>query len=285
MPGDRHSESLALLGVRDGRFEGRPGHPDATGRDVDPAQLERPQDLRQALPQFGIRPTEDGSGGYAMVPVDHLHRLDAPVPQLVDMAGHLDPAEGRPGVLLDDKAGDPFGRARRERHHPGSQTVGDPHLGAVDDVLVPIRYGAALHGPRVAAGVGLRQRQGAAPLPARHLGQQAVALLVVTVQPEEGGRDHVGVEHPGERHPSGSQLLDDPCVSDHVQPQSSVRLRNEGPEETERGKLLDKLFRIGVGVLEVRGDGHDVPSYETANCFDQLVRGRGVNPRHGHRGY
>src|SRR4051812_22353196 len=46
--GDGHAERLALLRVGDGGLEGCAGDAARAGRDVDPAQLERPQDQRQA---------------------------------------------------------------------------------------------------------------------------------------------------------------------------------------------------------------------------------------------
>ena len=48
------------------------------------------------------------------------------------------PPEPRARLLLDDEAGDALGRAGGEGDEPGALAVGDPHLGAVDDVLVAV---------------------------------------------------------------------------------------------------------------------------------------------------
>ena len=110
-------------------------------------------------------------------------------------------------------------------------------------------------------------------------------MLLAAVQADQGGRDHVGVEHAGERHPARRQLLDDPGVGDHVQTQAAVGLRDERPEQTEVGQLVHQLVGIGVGVVELGGSRHHVPAHEAADGLDQFVGGGGIDRGHGRRGY
>ena len=57
--------------------------------------------------------------------------------------------------------------------------VGDPGLGAVDHVVLAIAPGGRADTLQVGAGVGLRQRQSAAHLAARELGQPRLFLRLV----------------------------------------------------------------------------------------------------------
>ena len=92
--GDGHAEGLPLLGVTNGRVERGAGNTTSPGRDVDPSQLERAEDERQAAAQ-AVGTTEHGRRGNAVAVVGHLHRLDALVAELADGAAHGDAARAR----------------------------------------------------------------------------------------------------------------------------------------------------------------------------------------------
>ena len=64
---------------------------------------------------------------------------------------------------------------------PAPLAVGDPRLGAVDDVLVAVARRAARDVAGVAAGVGLGERQRAAALARREVGEPALLLLLGAV--------------------------------------------------------------------------------------------------------
>src|SRR5205085_11479502 len=118
-------------------LEGRPADTAGPGRDVDPAQLEAAEDLGPALAQ-PARSTQHRIRRHPVAVVAHLDGLDALVAELADRAADGDAARSEAGLLLDDEAGDPLGRPRRQRHDRGPLAVGDPHLGAVDDVFVAV---------------------------------------------------------------------------------------------------------------------------------------------------
>ena len=122
------------------------------------------------------------------------------------------PPNDGPGLLLDDEARDALGRLGRQRDEAGPLAVGDPHLRAVEDVLVAVGRRLAAQRLRVAAGVGLGQRERAAHLARRHPRQVAAALLVGAEPLDQGGGDRVRVEHAGQRHPAVRQLLHEPGV-------------------------------------------------------------------------
>ena len=79
-----------------------------------------------------------------------------------------DAPERRARLLLDDEAADALVGAGRERDERRPLAVGDPHLRAVDHVLVAVARGLARDVARVAAGVGLGQREAAAQLAGGH---------------------------------------------------------------------------------------------------------------------
>ena len=91
--------------------------------------------------------------------VRHLDGLDAAVAELADVVADRDALEARSGLLLDDERGDALLGPGDERHQTGPLTVGDPCLRAVDDVLVAVAHGLARDVARVAAGIGLGERQ------------------------------------------------------------------------------------------------------------------------------
>ena len=91
-----------------------------------------------------------------------------------------------------------------------------------------------------------------------HGGEPALLLLLRPVRQDHGGRHGVGVHNAGEAHPAVGQLLNDPDVGQQVETEAAVLLGDGDAEEAERAHLLDDRLGIGVGALEVGGDGDDL---------------------------
>ena len=132
---------------------------------------------------------------------------------------------------------------------PDAFTVRHPRLGAVDDVLVAVALGAAGDVAGVAARVGLAQRERAAPLRGRQLGEPALLLLIGAVHHQQRGHHRVGVEDAGEAHPAGGELLDDADVGEQIQPEPAVLLGDGHPEQPE---LAHRLRRCSSGNSSAR---------------------------------
>src|SRR4029078_9490842 len=71
--------------VPESELERALGDPDAAGRDVDPADLERVHHLREASVEAGLLATEDVLGRTAVAVEDELGGLDALVAELADL--------------------------------------------------------------------------------------------------------------------------------------------------------------------------------------------------------
>ena len=266
MLGDGLAHRLALLRVGEGGVEGGAGHPDGTGGDVDTAHLEHAEDLGQApsgvADQVGRRDP--------MVGVRHLDRLDPLVAELAHRLAHGDALEGLARFLLHDEGRDALNGARGERDERRPLAVGDPRLGAVEDVLLAVAGGAATNLASVAPGVGLGEGERAAPLARRHVRQPALLLLLVAVRHQQGGRHGVGVDDAGEAHPPVRQLLDHGDVGQQVEAQAAVRLGDRDAEEAHVAHLRHDLFRIGVRPFELGGDGDHLVGHETPDRLDHL---------------
>ena len=91
----------------------------------------------------------------------------------------------------------------------------------------------------------------------------------------------MGVEDAGQRHPAEGDLLDDAGVGDDVEPEAAVVGRDGHAEEAHVPHVGHELVWVGVGVLEVGGDGHDLLGHEGAHGGDELV---GQALFHWHRG-
>ena len=151
--GDGLAEGGPLLGVGQRGVEGGAGHAHRPRGDVDASDLEHPEDLGQAP----ARLADEVGRRHPVVRVRHLDGLDPLVAELAHVLAHGDPLEGRPGVLLHDEGGDPLFGAGGQGHQAGPFPVGDPCLGAVHHVHVPVPFGAAGDVAGVAAGIGLGQ--------------------------------------------------------------------------------------------------------------------------------
>jgi hypothetical protein len=223
-----------------------------------------------------------------MVVVGHVDRLDPLVAELADVPAHRDALEGGPGLLLHDECGYPFDGAGGQGHERGPLTVGHPCLGTGDDVHVPVTGGATRHVAGVAAGVRLRQGEGAPPLATGHGRQPTLPLGVVAVLEEQGRRHRVRVHDAGQAHPSIGEFLDDPDIGEEVETQAAVGRRDGDPEEAEVAHLLDDLGREPIRPFEIGHRRQDILHDEGPDRVDDLlanpgVGGRGFGGRAGHR--
>ena len=161
-------------------------------------------------------------------------------------------------VLLDDERGHPsvarLGRRigdRKQHYHVGPQAVGHPHLLAGHGVLVALLDRPCLDRLDVGARMRLGHREGRADLARRHPGQIMVFLLLGSEGADHVGRDEVGVENPGQSHPSPREGLDYQHVGRQPQTETPVLLGNRDPEKTELLHRLDHLLGEFVGVVEI----------------------------------
>ena len=160
---------------------------------------------------------------------------------------------------------------------PGALAVGHPHLRAGDHVLLAVAHGAARDVARVAARVGLRQRQAAAELARREARQPALLLLVGAVVHDEVRGDRVRVDDARQRHPAVGELLDDADVGEEVEPEAAVLLGDRDAEQAERLHLLDDR-RSGYSSACSISDatGTHLARDEAAHGVDHLVADLGI---------
>ena len=116
---------------------------------------------------------------------------------------------GRAGLLLDEQAAHAAvarvgGRVglHEHRHHARAKAVGDPHLLAVDHVVVAVADGRR----RIAwtsephSGSVIEKAQRSSPVAIR--GRKRCLLLLRAVAHQHVGDDEVGVDDPRDRHPA-----------------------------------------------------------------------------------
>ncbi len=133
--------------------------------------------------------------------------------------------------------------------------VGDPVLGARQDVVVAVAHGPGAHGRHVAAGIGLGQAVAGLDLAGSH--PRHVRVLELLAGPVHD-RDHPELgDHDGQRGGGAdpSQLLDRDGLGDAVCAGAPVGLR-----DAERGQLhllaglegLPRELGVAVGLGRVR---------------------------------
>ncbi len=159
---------------------------------------------------------------------------------------------------------------------PARSTVGDPGLGAVDDVLVAVADRTAGDVAGVATRVGLRQGQRPPPCTGGHVGQPALPLLLGAVRNEQSGDHGVGVDDAGQAHPPVRELLDDADVGQQVQAEPAVGLGDGHPEEPEVAHLGDDLGGKAVLPFEGGCDRDDLVGDESADRLDDCVAHVGI---------
>jgi len=150
-------------------------------------------------------------------------------------------------------------------------TVGQPHLLARDDPLLPLSNGLGADRRDVGPQPGLGHRERSADLAGRHPGQVALLLLLGAVLEDQVGDDEVRVDDAADRHPAPRDLLDDERVGEQRLAQAAVLLRDHQAEDPHLLHALDDVRRVLVAVLELGGDGQDLLLDELAHQLDELV--------------
>ena len=225
---------------------------------------------------------------------DHLGGLDALVAHLLDLAGDGDPvadlAEARllldqeGGHVLVDRVAALIGLDQR-RDDAGARAVRQPHLLAVEDVVVAVLDRLALDGGDVGAAVGLAHREGTAHLAGRHERQQPLLLLVGAVLLDHVGHDEVRVDDAGDAHPAAGDLLDHQRVGQQRLAEPAELLRDHEPEQAHLLHALDDRLGELVLVLEVRGVRDDLLVHEAADGGEDLVLDLGETLGRGEAGH
>ena len=193
------------------------------------------------------------------------------IAELLELAAHA-----KPLALLGEKEAHALvaGLGARvgldqERQARAVDAVGDPGLGAVDDVgVVALAARRGADRLQVGAAVGLSQREAAAQLARGEAGQVVLALVVGAEALDGSGHDEVRVDEAAHRHPGVGEPLDDLGVGGDRQAEAAVFLGDGGAEEAHLLHLLDDVLGVDVVVLE-RGDvGADVALEEPLDSVE-----------------
>ena len=140
---------------------------------------------------------------------------------------------------------------RPDDEHVGDRRIGDPHLGAAEDVAALHLLGARAHAAGVGAGIGLGQAEAADPFAGRQLGQILLPLLLGAVS-----EDRVHHEARLDRHRRAIAAVDpldrarDEAVADVAEAGAAIFVRDRCAEQSELAHLahdlaVEPLFEIG----------------------------------------
>ena len=280
MLGDRLAEGLALLRVADRLVERPLRHADGAGGDVDATQFDGGHHLEEPL---AFLAAEHHVGRDPVIVEGQLDGLNPPVAELVDVGADGDAAAALAGLLLDEQdahasmAAGRVGIGAHERHHEARlAAVGQPHLGAVDEVLVAVALRLGADRGHVAAGVGLAQRVGAADLARRHPWEQPVLLGIGAERLDQEAPHEVRVQEAADAHPAVGQLLDDLGVGQDVEPEPAVLRGHGDAEQPELLHPLDELDGVLVVGVVAAGVGDDLLVAELSHDRQQLLADLGV---------
>ena len=125
--------------------------------------------------------------------------------------------------------------------------VGDPGLGAVDNIVIALAAGVGADRLQVGAAVRLGERDAAAQLAARETRQIAALLLRGAEALHRRRHDEMRIEKSRNRHPHRRHALDYLRVGHRRNPDAAVLGGDGGAEQPERLELLDDRGRVGVG--------------------------------------
>ena len=283
---DRLAERFALFGVLDRVLKGGGGDAHSAGGYVHATDLYRRHYLQPAL---ALLAAQQAGRRHARVLERQLCRVDSLIPQLLKDAPH---GHARCRLLLDDEDAHALiarlcleVRLGEHGEYLGVDAVGDPHLVAVQEVVVAVADGLSLDRLEVGAGVGLRHAEGAPSLAGGHAGEEARFHLLAAVRLDHPGDHRVCVEDAAQAHPAAGQLLHDRGVGGEGEVQAAVLLRDRGAEHPQPLQLLDEVSGVFVRVLQLRGYRHDLFLHEAAHLRHDhlLLFGEGDQRGDGHR--
>ena len=283
MLADRLAEGLAHLRIGEGLIQAGLSDADAPGRHVDAPELHAGEDLLQAP---ALLAADQVIRRHPAVLEHQRAGVDAAIAELVELA------DRNPVALFGQQKAHPLMRRvgagiglDQHRDDVTVNRVGDPHLGAVDDVVIAVPDRAGGDGLEIGAAVRFGQGDGAPELAAGEAGKVALLLPVGAEAFDHRRHDQMGVEDAGDGHPRRRDPLDDPGVGHGAEAQPAIFRRHGGAEQAEFLHLLDDFAWIGVGGLELMGDGLDVARDESLDAIEDqrllLVghRPRPLNPR------
>ena len=266
--GDHFAESLALLGVADGVFQRNARAAHAHGAQLEAADVQNVEGDDVALADFAEQ-------------VFHRHLAIVQNQRAGGRAANahlvLFGADGESGkVPLDQKCGELFAvDLGEDGEQVGEAGVGDPHLFAVEDVVLAVGRklgaGAAIQG--VGAGRGFREGIGADDL-AGGQPRQILLLLLFGAEVNDGQRADAAVRAPGggEAGVLGDVVGDD-GGGDLVHFQAAVGFGDLDAAQAEFAGLLQQIARDGeILVLDLLGVGQDLVDGELFRRLrDELV--------------
>src|SRR5438105_6399197 len=227
----------------DGRVEGALGDPRRLGADPDPAAVE----AGHRQPEAAALGSDPVGGGDPHRLEDELGGRGPPQPELAQRAGGAHPGPRR----LDEEGADPP-RARapgagHDQVEIGLATVGDTHLGAVEDVVVAVAHRPGGERGGVAAAPRLAEGEGAEPLAGGEPGEVAPLLVLVAEEREglAGDADVDVIDHRAARALAGHRP--DRLGEGHV-PRllAAERGRGEQAGEPATAGLGDELTGAGL---------------------------------------
>ena len=154
------------------------------------------------------------------------HDLAGPGGVLPHLRDRLAARDARPVALHDERADPPVPRLGiglgEDHEEAGNRRVGDPGLGAVEDVLIALAHGRGEDAGHIGAGGRLGQAVGRQLPAVGQPGQVALLLVVAAGQDDRPGGEVV--EHDGglDAGAGPGQLLVDDALVQHAQTRAAV---------------------------------------------------------------
>ena len=180
-------------------------------------------------------------------------------------------------ALFDDERRDAAGAGGAvglgvDHQRVGERAVGDPHLGAVENVAVALLVGAGAHRHHVGARPRLRHRQRADVFARDQLGQVFALLGLGAVAAElvdaEIGMGAVGQAH---RRARARDLFHRHAMGEIAEPRPAVLLLDGDAMQAERAHLRPQVARKCVAAVDLVGAGGDLVLGEAADRLAQHV--------------
>ena len=208
MLADRLAEGLADLGVFARKLERAFGNADAARGDIDASEFEPARRLEEAL---AFDAADQMIGRNAIILENQLRGIDRLVAELRQFAAdrkalHLRRDEQAHAVVARLGVGIGLDQHREAR---AFGAVGDPRLGAVDDVMIAVAPRGHADALQVGAGVRLGQGETAANLAGGKLRQPARLLLRRAEFLDRKRQHQMRIDDAGDRHPDRRDAHDD----------------------------------------------------------------------------
>ena len=164
--------------------------------------------------------------------------------------------------------------AHEQRHQVGAHRVGDPGLGAVDDVAVAVAGRAGAQAREVGAGVRLGEDGSRQDFAARDLRQVFLFLRLGAADEDELGGDLGPGAERTDADIAARQFLRHDAHRDLAESHAAVGLRDGEAEDAHAAKAGDDLERdIGVGAMPTLRVGDDLGVGEAAHLAADRLEG------------